>query len=440
MAGYLPGFERRTYWMPPVYFLTLAPVFGIFGVSAVVMRAFSAAGGVAVMALTFAIARRVGLSRVTAALAIAVLSVDAVFLRGARLGRMDMLSTTLVCAALLVALAMTDRRGAMIAGVLASLAALTHPLGMIAPISIGLYYLTRTDAERWQRVLAFVAAGTVPALLWGAYIATDWHSFSGQFAGTLGRKSSRQPFNAAFLLPAFRHAMEQYNDSGDLRLGNPGAAAQFVWLLGTVGTIILGVRQPAARLLAIAHVVALVAVLLAYEMWYPLYCLPTTALGVAALAGPALHHMPGRQAVSVAVLVVVAWFAARNLAYEEALLSRWSEGGDATDYNQFCDRVSALIPARSRVLVSIFPDVYLCLSRRRDLTFRTFLPESVPLSEATQRRVIDESDVIVTGRWSPGGLADAIARSEGELIGEVGPRRGFAYHALVYRMKRAAAP
>lgn len=211
-------------------------------------------------------------------------------------------------------------------------------------------------------------------------------------------------------------------------------------MLGTIGIVVFGLRHRAARLLAIAHVVALAVVLLSYEMWYPVYCLPTLALGAGALAGPALERLPGQRLATMAVVAALVWFAARNLAYEEGLYARWSRSGESADYGAFCDRVGALIPSGSRVLVSVFPDVYLCLSHRADLTFRSFVPEQLPVAEETQRRVIDASDIIITGRWSPGSLADTIARREGELVGEVGVRRGYTYHALVYRMRKAAAP
>lgn len=317
MGGYLPGIETHTYWMPPFYYLALAPVFALFGVSAPVMRLFSAFTAASVLALTYAIGRRAGLGRVAACIAVAVLAVDAVFLRAARLGRMDMLAIALMLGALYFALASrAAKRAPIFAGVLAGLATMTHPLGMIAPLAIGLHYLVLADASRWRRLLCFALGVLGPALLWGIYILGDTAAFSAQIGAQVGRKA----------------------------------------------------------------------------------------------------------------------------AYEEGLHARWSRSGESADYGRFCDRVNALIPAGSRVLVSVFPDVYLCLSHRADLTFRSFVPEQLPVAEETQRRVIDESDIIITGRWSPGSLADTIARREGELVGEVGVHRGYTYHALVYRMRKATAP
>ena len=110
----------------------------------------------------------------------------------------------------------------------------------------------------------------------------------------------------------------------------------------------------------------------------------------------------------------------------------WSRDG------VFCRAIDKHIPSGSRVFVSVFPDVYLCFSQRTDLTFRSFVPERLPVATDTYRRVIDESDIIVTGRWSPGSPAEVIARRQGQLVAEVGSRSGDAYHALIYRMRKAA--
>jgi hypothetical protein len=362
--------------------------------------------------------------------------VDAVFLRAARLGRMDMLTIALICAALLAALTASHRRAPIVAGAFAALALLTHPLGLIAPMAIGLYYLTLGDALRWRRIASFALGFSGPLLLWTFYILLDPEAFRAQLGAQLSRKALRQPFTLAFLPQAFLHAIEQYNDSGDRSLGNPRPAAELLWAIGTFGIVLCALRSRAARLLAITHLVGLGVVLLSYEMWYPVYCLPTLMLGMAALVGPALDRVPGQRIIAAAVIVAVLWFAARNLGYEEGLHARWSRGGESSDYGRFCEQVSALIPSGSRVFVSLFPDVYLCLSHRADLSFRTFVPEQLPVPDEAQRRVVAESDVIVTGRWSPGTLADTIARRDGELIGEVGARRGYTYHALVYRMRR----
>lgn len=439
MGGYLPGIETRTYWMPPLYYLALAPVFAIFGVSVTAMRVFSACTAAAVLALTYAVGRRAGCSRAAACTAVVLLAVDAVFLRAARIGRMDMLAVALTLGALHQSLGPSPARArsTIVAGALAGLAAITHPLGVVAPIAIALYHLIFPTAPRRRLLLCFAAGALVPALGWGLYVLGDPPAFIAQFGAQLSRKVERPLLSFDFLRQGWEFIINQYNDSGDLSLVDPRPAARSVWLLGTLGIAIGAMRRPAMRLLAMAHAVAFAIVLFAREMWYPIYVLPTIVLGVAALMGPALELVPGRRLVVVTVVAAVMAFVASNVGYEEGLHSRRSSSAERADYGAFCDDVERLIPQRSRVFVSIFPDLYLCLARRTDLTFRSFVPEQVPVSPETYSRVINESDIIVSGRWNPGGPADLIAGERGELIAEVGSRRGYAYHASVYRLPKA---
>ena len=83
LDGALPGIGRRTYWMPPVYFLYVASVFRFSGAGVVPLRLASIAAAVAVLILTYLVALRTGLGRWTSLLAMALVAVDAVFLRGA---------------------------------------------------------------------------------------------------------------------------------------------------------------------------------------------------------------------------------------------------------------------------------------------------------------------------------------------------------------------
>jgi hypothetical protein len=327
-------------------------------------------------------------------------------------------------------------RSTIAAGILAGLAAITHPLGTLAAMPIALHLAGAPTCRR--RLLLFSTAAVAPVLVWCVYLLGDWTAFTAQLGAQFGRKAARQPFNLGFLMQSFRLGINQYNESGDLSLGDPRDAAALIWALGTLGIGLFALQRRAARLLLFAHAVGVPVVLLSYEMWYPVYLLPTIALGVGALLGPALEHVPGRRLAAVAVLAGCGWFALRNVAYERGLHARWSGAG--ADYRAFCDRIDALLPEGSRVFVSVFPDVYLGLARRSDLSFRSFVPEQLPVSAETHRRVISESDIIVTGRWNPGGPADVMARQRGELLAEIGSRSAYTYHALVYRMPRATGP
>ena len=58
LSAGLYGLERRTYELPPLHSLFLAPVFEIFGVGLVQARAETVAWGLVVLLLTFELGRR----------------------------------------------------------------------------------------------------------------------------------------------------------------------------------------------------------------------------------------------------------------------------------------------------------------------------------------------------------------------------------------------
>jgi len=439
LRGYLPGIEARTYWIPPLYPVALAAVFAVFGATVTAMRGFSALTGLAALALTQRIARRAGLDALPAALPVALVAVDAVFLRAARLGRMDLLALTLCLAAVFSAVGDPEdetiplwRRAMFRAGLFAGAAFITHPMGAAGLVAVGVAALR--SSSRRAAVAAVALGAALPVALWGVYIAVDPRSFAAQFGAQLARKAGREPFSAASLGNALRVYLEQYADlsrRGDG--GDPRAAVQALWALGLVGLLRLAARHRAGAALLALHAAFAALALLSLEMWYPVYVVPTTALGVAALLGPAGFGGWSR----AVVLAVAGWFALGNVTREGTLRARWQEAGEAARYDTFCASVSAKIPPGATVFVSLFPDLTLCLARRTDLTVRTFLPEGLPVPAAQQRAVLDAAEYVVTGRDAPGTLADILAPRLGTPVAEVGAPRNNAYHARIYRMPGA---
>ena len=441
MAPYLPGIATRTYWTPPLYFVLLAAVFALAGPGVVAMRALTACTAAAALAATWRLGRRAGLDQAAACVPVALLAVDGVFLRAARLGRMDMLTLALTLAACERALALRAsgrRRDGVLAGLLAGLAVITHPLGVVAPAALAAQLAWTPPGER-RRDLAWLATGLAgPLAAWGAYILRDPASFVAQYGAQLARKSGRNPWSAAFLARSLGLGLDQYRDAATPASVVPERAAAWLWALGTAGLAWGARRRPSARLLLAAHLLAGLVVLASAEMWYPVFVLPTAALGVGALFSRGLVPRPARPVALGLLAALCAWFAGQNLAREESLRARWTDPGSAADYRAWCARVGALLPRGSTVFVSVFPDVTLGLAGRDDLRFRTFVPDGLPVSPAAVQRGFDEADYVVVGPSSPGTLADLLAPRRGALVGVVGDDPA-GYRAVVYRMPRGGA-
>ena len=439
MAPYLPGIATRTYWVPPLYFVLLALVFAVAGAGLAAMRAFTAVTAAAALAATWSLGRKAGLDRAAACVAPALLAVDGVFLRGARVGRMDMLALALTLAALERALALRAtglRRDGVLAGLFAGLATITHPLGAVAPAALALQLLWTPQGER-RRDLGWLVSGLAgPLVAWGLYVLRDPASFAAQYGAQLARKSGRDPWSLAFFARSLDLSFSQYRDASTPAAVVPGRAAAWLWALGTVGLAWGAWRRPAVRLLLAAHLLAAVVTLASAEMWYPLFVLPTAALGVGVLFARGLVALPARPAALAALAALCACFAGQNLAREEALRVRCTDPGAATDYRAWSAGVGALLPRGATVFVGVFPDVTPGLLGRADLRFRTFVPEGLPVPPGAVRRGFDEAGYVVVGPDSPGTIADALAPRLGTLVGVVGTDPA-GYRAAVYRMPGA---
>ena len=113
------------------YALVVAASFSLFGIRLLALRGISAIAAAAALPTTYRLARRLGLSAAAAFVGSAFLCADVGFLRAARVGRMDMLALALIVGSLLAA-AGAGRRAPLYAGLLAALAGLTHPIGLVA--------------------------------------------------------------------------------------------------------------------------------------------------------------------------------------------------------------------------------------------------------------------------------------------------------------------
>lgn len=441
MAPYLPGIATRTYWIQPLYFVLLAAVFALAGAGILAMRALSAVTAAAALAMTWRLGRRAGLDPAAACVPVALLAVDGVFLRAARLGRMDMLALALTLATWERALALRTsarRRDGVLAGLFAGLSVLAHPLGAIAPAALAVQLAWTPRGER-RRDLAWLSTGLAgPLAAWGAYILLDPASFAAQYGAQLARKAGRHPWSVAYLARSLAFNLDQYRDASTPIGVVPQHAAAWLWAIGTAGLAWGARRHPPLRLLLVAHLLTGLAVLVSTEMWYPVFVLPTVALGVGALFSQGLVALPMRYASCGVLTALCVWFAGQNLAREEALRVRWTDPGAATDYRAWSARVGALIPRGATVFVAVFPDVTPGLSEREDLRFRTFVPEGLPVPPEVVRRGFDEADYVVIGPSSPGTLADVLAPRRGTLVGVVGSDP-MVYRAMVYRMPSGGA-
>lgn len=438
MAGLLPGIEERTYWMPPFYLLVLAATFRAFGIGLLQMRLVTAATAGAVLGLVAALGRRIGVRPLTAGVGMAAVAIDFLFLRGARIGRMDMLALALGLLALYLALPASDRGPVwrwrpVVAGLVAGLALLSHPMGGVLAAGASAALLIAPAAPRRRALPLFVLGAMIALLPWAVYALQDAGSFSTQMAAQLHRKAAWHPWQQ-FGKTAVSN-FKQYGGAGD--------EAQVAWLLGAIGLALQSLRSPGARAVLLTQVLLLVATTAAVEMWYPIYVLPLTGVGLGCLVDMAARQKGVRRLAVFPLLAVLAWVALGNLREEARLLRRWNSAVvEASRYDRFCERISASLPQGARVLTAIIPDPYLGLAASRpDLVWRQAPPYALPVKPAAADRIAADADYILIGPWVHSNGPVGRARRRGVSVAVV--KQG-KWRADVHRMRpdgaRASRP
>lgn len=147
---FIPYVEQYSYWYPPLYFLTLAPIYSIFGASIITGRLFSLFCGIAALILIFFISKIITQYKKSILLILLLLATDHYFQDGAIVERMEMFTIVWSLSALwlhLIFLKTKQIKWNIFSGVLSALALLTHPTAAIVllPITLNLLLIEKTS-------------------------------------------------------------------------------------------------------------------------------------------------------------------------------------------------------------------------------------------------------------------------------------------------------
>jgi len=183
------GLAERTYWMPPLSFLVTAGWLGVFGTGLFALRAFSMVWGVLGLVSLWFVARSLcDNNKKVAIVTVIVVAMSFIYVRGSADGRLwDVMSVSLSLAAYASYLGWRQShlaRAVLVSSILATGAALTHPLGIVS--FMGLAFLAMFYDRSRLRVRHF-AIWVLPPVVglagWGCYIMRDFDLFMAQFFG-----------------------------------------------------------------------------------------------------------------------------------------------------------------------------------------------------------------------------------------------------------------
>ena len=327
---WLPGLTRHVYCNMPLYFLTLAVWFKLFGVYFATMGILSVFWGVLTLAAWYVIIRISCKEALVAVLGLALLALnyDFINLTTARYDAMTNGLSTLGLAAYILLRNRSLLLAAVISNVFLAAACMTHPYAIFG--IAGLLVLAMTadrESLSWRHLFAAFVPYLFALTLWGWYISRDFSDFYAQISsGARGRMA--RSFNPLWLV--YDEVTRRYlQNFGGLRSGVPVVmrlklAVLAAYLAGFAGCLasrrVMGNRVSRAIVFSTGISFFLLA-LLDGNRWYTylIYLVPLYAVVLAlCLRGLFDGDVWGRRA-ALAVAAALALFSIAGVIYRVRL-------------------------------------------------------------------------------------------------------------------------
>jgi hypothetical protein len=370
-----------------------------------------------------------------------LLAINPNFVTYIKLVRMDGLCVLMQLAALL--LIITDRVALtrlrlICAGILLTLALMSHPLGSVGFVTVFVHILYRSKIPRRRRfaeVLFLLMPLFVGLALYSLYVFGDTTAFASQMGMQLDRKmrplwESGYNFIVRYRsLPAFPLV---------------AALAVVVWVRGRLWR-----RSPAHRTLGWGLILVTACVIAMFEFSYHVYLLPFASIALAVAADEVWQKagVPVKK-MGVALLTVVVL---NFVAYPTYLAFLYNGPfSSPLTYAQLFAGASTKIPNGATVVLHGYPDGYWYLREHRpDVT----LFESVAFSEDQRKTLRSRSSHVVIARmFNPRGdsvslFADMrrlLLLGDGNdrftILAFVGEQKSFYPSAWVIELPPATSP
>jgi len=324
LRGFMPlSMAERTYWQPPLYFVTTALWYRMAGFGLIQTRLLSVLFGVLALYSWNVIARSLFGSFTLGWVVTGLVSIDYFFLLGASQGRMDMMCAALGIAAIAAYLKLRKHsfQSAIFWGhALATMSILTHPVGVTYWLGLGFLILY---FDRRLLSLKTVALAAIPCLIgglsWGAYIAQAPHEFIAQMQGILDL--NKQAFEAGnwSSIPFIRNFQKElvFRYVGPFGLNAGTGLAQrlkafilLAYVVGIAGTLVMSRRNPKVLVFPILTIISFLYIAILSPSKFSYY-LPHTTMFLAACFAVYVYHLESwgaarRWALAAVVLFVAA--------------------------------------------------------------------------------------------------------------------------------------
>lgn len=416
---------------PPLYFKLLGVWISAFGETIEVMRGFSLLIALASLSLFFFVIREVFQKKSFAVLGVILLSLNIYFSRASRLGRMEILALFFILLSSLFFLQFLKnhkRSSFIFAGFASAMAILSHPMGLMSALILGLCVLFRISPVKEKLVLLALLALplALAGLIWVFSSGVSVDSIISTYLAHWQDKSPKIPY--VFTL---------FNTDFSWRLF---FATQIVIFLIF---IILFQKFPLkGRLFVlVGTIITALLTIMGKENGYQLYLQPFIILEAIYIIDYLKSKEGELMALGYIGIILVTFYTSLNIQFlnNDNLaitnpVSRSFAGSLNSDYHKYTSQIFSSLPQDkpTNLFIAAVPDPYFGLSKRGNFRMYEAPDPYFPISDTEYRKTLDSVDYLVL-TWIPHKfLADYIKKNTLEELLIGGPGQ---YRVLIIKLK-----
>lgn len=381
LEGLIPGMERVTLWMPPLYFLLLGSSFHFVEPTIEYGRMLSTFLGLLGGLVLLYWIHRESISNnkryFFSILFLLFFLTDILFLKVSHTSRMESF-----CALLgILALAFSYYNRYFYAGLAVGLSFLAHPFGAFYGIPILYNLYPYIKEKRFNQGIFLFLGGVIPISFWALYLIPNWDLFVIQFGAQLARK--KDLFESFTYLDKLKIFLSGY-------FLPPLRLIVFLVLIGfSLPLIHHPVYKKFSRFVFVWLLAMLVGFLGSTESWYVIhstYPLAVLFYFVAiSLHGPILRKIFFSIILGYQILSF-AWFQI-SFSYREDVFQKTDE---------FMSAVESIVKQHDTIYLQLIPDPYFRLKEKfPEKKFYEFIPGELPIPEDYQKSTIESIDLFL---------------------------------------------
>ena len=363
LSGLIPGMESYTFWMPPVFIVSLASILKLFGDSIIIARFFSSSIAFASALLLYRLAVVIGINKNRPLLLFLVFS-DFLFIIVSHSSRMESMTMFWGVLALLAVYDIKTRARAVLPGIFSAMSFLSHPFGAVYGLLVFMALLGK-KTNRVQNLLVYISGGLIPLIFWFLYIYPEFDLFLLQFGAQLSRK--RDLLKTFGFMDRVQIIISGYRFNY-LKLAQLAIAGIMIALNYSLIKTSKTFQMILIWLLAMTS-----AVFLSTESWYVIHTVPPLVFAMVYL------YSAGRKYSSAGVYATLLLnvFTTIWLFY-----ANWYMMNTKNLTEQYYAEIAAQIGNRNKIYLQAIPDPYFYLKKHYpQKELREFIPGELSIPE-----------------------------------------------------------